>query len=50
MYKYKIIYTENIFLSEIVYDDDEYSFRVEPWISSDITFVIGPYIELGIGI
>jgi hypothetical protein len=48
MYKFRIVYTENIFRSEILYDDNEYSLRPEPWISSDITFVVGQYIQLGI--
>ena len=49
MYKFKIVQSNNIYKTDIVYLDDEYSFTGDPWISSDVTFVIGPYIQMGIG-
>jgi hypothetical protein len=45
-YRFKVIFTEDIFKINIVYRDDEYSFDVEPWISSDLTLVVDEYIQL----
>lgn len=48
MCKFSIIYSENIFPVEIIYRDEEYSFDSEPSLNSDITLVVGDYLQLGI--
>jgi hypothetical protein len=48
VYKFKIRYDGNIFQSEVIYRDYEYSFDCEPNNGGDITLVIGDYIQLKI--
>ena len=47
MYKFQVLYNNELFSTKVIYRDEEYSFAAEPVLESDITLLVNSYIQVG---